>query len=192
MARPTRKASSTAAAAIKRARSSSLSATDTESPPPPKRTSKAKASTFKASKASTSSTKAKPPLTKTASSRKSIAFPPSGLEGPYPSRLGFPAFQFPKAASKMTAPGAGNGVNGGIPTKSTEVKPLLIGAHVSMAGGPATALLRGAKLGANGVALFVKGHRTWKSKPIEDDAIEKFREMMKPQSEGGRSMWRCV
>lgn len=82
--------------------------------------------------------------------------------------------------------GGGNGVNGGIPPKEA-AKPLLIGAHVSMAGGPATALLRSAKLGGNGVALFVKGHRTWKSKPLEDEAVEKFREMMKPEAEGGES-----
>jgi AP endonuclease-1 len=56
-----------------------------------------------------------------------------------------------------------------------------------MAGGPATALLRSAKLGANGLALFVKGHRTWKSKPMEEEAIDKFRELMKPESEGGES-----
>jgi hypothetical protein len=63
--------------------------------------------------------------------------------------------------------------------------PLFVGAHVSMAGGPASALLRASKAGANGVALFVKGHRAWKSKDLEPDAIEMFHKMMKIQEEGG-------
>ncbi|BEJ12568.1 hypothetical protein CspHIS471_0210280 [Cutaneotrichosporon sp. HIS471] len=180
MARPTRAAA--AAAAAKRERSSSLSATDTESPPPKKMPKKAsKASTAKAT-ASKASSKA---VGKTASSRK-LAFPPAGLEGPYPARLGNPPFAFPPAP-ELIPPGATTPqVSGGLlPAADALSRPLLIGAHVSAAGGVATALLRAAKLGANGLALFVKGHRTWKSKPLEEEAIERFRETMKPESEGG-------
>lgn len=69
--------------------------------------------------------------------------------------------------------------------------PLLVGAHVSMAGGPATALLRASKAGANGLALFVKGHRTWKSKAFEPEAVEKFKEMMKSKEDGGGCWYVC-
>ncbi|TXT05647.1 uncharacterized protein COLE_06967 [Cutaneotrichosporon oleaginosum] len=180
MARPTRAAA--AAAAAKRARSSSLSATDAESTPPPPKKAAKKAATSKASAASSKS------LTKTTPSRKSIAkFPPAGLEAPYPARLGLPVFVSASAAPLVTPPGAfAPQVNGGLLSAvDAAARPLLIGAHVSMAGGPATALLRSAKLGANGLALFVKGHRTWKSKPMEEEAIEKFREIIKPEAEGG-------
>lgn len=52
-----------------------------------------------------------------------------------------------------------------------------IGAHVSMAGGPGTALMRAAQLGANGLALFVKGHRAWKSKDLEEDGIQRWEDI---------------
>lgn len=174
-----------------RSPTSSLSPTDTESPPPKR---PARAASSKKSTASTTSTATKgkgKPLTKSSSSvsRKSLTgkFPPPALDAPYPSRLGLPAYKTQPAPAVSKEHG-GNGVNGGIPPKGgLDGLPLLVGAHVSMAGGPATALLRSRKLGANGVALFVKGHRAWKSKDLEEEQVEQFRAMMRSEDEGGES-----
>jgi len=62
---------------------------------------------------------------------------------------------------------------------------MLIGAHTSIAGGPATALLKAGMLGANGLAMFVKSQRQWKAKDYEEEAVQRFRDLMKSKDEGG-------
>lgn len=92
----------------------------------------------------------------------------------HPARQGQPAFHFkpPHRANGAIVP----------PDYS---QPLFVGAHLSIAGGVAGALLRAGKMGANGVAMFVKGHRTWKAKPLEQEAIDEWKALFRPQSDGG-------
>lgn len=61
-----------------------------------------------------------------------------------------------------------------------------------MAGGPAGALLRAGMAGANGLALFLKSQRQWKSNPFEVEAVERFREMMKGKADGGALVFSLV
>lgn len=110
---------------------------------------------------------------------KASIFPPTDLlPSLHPPRKGYPAFKFPKL----------DGVrNGGIQPTQRGDMPLLIGAHTSIAGGPATALLKAGMLGANGLAMFVKSQRQWKAKDYEPEAVERFRDLMKSKDEGGGS-----
>jgi AP endonuclease-1 len=110
---------------------------------------------------------------------KASIFPPADLlPSLHPSRKGHPAFTFPKL----------DGVrNGGIQPTERGDMPMLIGAHTSIAGGPATALLKAGMLGANGLAMFVKSQRQWKAKEYEPEAAERFRDLMKSKDEGGES-----
>lgn len=52
---------------------------------------------------------------------------------------------------------------------------MILGCHLSAAGGPANALERAAALKLDTVALFVRQHRQWRSKPLSPEAVELFR-----------------
>ena len=54
-----------------------------------------------------------------------------------------------------------------------------IGAHVSAAGGVFNAPLNAKKIGAEGFALFTKNQRQWAAKPLEQSAIDQFKQNMK-------------
>lgn len=110
---------------------------------------------------------------------KASIFPPTDLlPSLHPPRKGFPAHTFPEISGTR---------NGGIQPTERGNMPLLIGAHTSIAGGPATALLKAGMLGANGLAMFVKSQRQWKAKDYEPESVERFRELMKSKEEGGES-----
>ncbi|NIM14955.1 MAG: deoxyribonuclease IV [Candidatus Aminicenantes bacterium] len=51
-----------------------------------------------------------------------------------------------------------------------------VGAHVSTTGGVHHAPLNARKIGATAFALFTKNQRQWKSKPLTEDEISKFKE----------------
>ena len=51
-----------------------------------------------------------------------------------------------------------------------------VGAHVSASGGVENAPLNAKKIGAKAFALFTKNQRQWKSKPLTQDSIQKFKE----------------
>ncbi|WVN87216.1 uncharacterized protein L203_102393 [Cryptococcus depauperatus CBS 7841] len=108
---------------------------------------------------------------------KSKAWPPAELDPlDHIPRQGFPVFTLPPLTVSA---------NGGIAPSGANSQPMLLGAHFSVAGGPATALLRAGMAGANGLALFVKSQRQWKSKPFEDESVERFKGLLKPKEEGG-------
>jgi len=111
---------------------------------------------------------------------KASIFPPADLDPSlHPQREGHPVYKFPELP-------AGTVRNGGIQSaERTTSMPLLIGAHTSIAGGPATALLKAGMLGANGLAMFVKSQRQWKAKDYEEEAVERFRSLMTSKDEGG-------
>lgn len=62
-------------------------------------------------------------------------------------------------------------------TKSNQ-EQLLIGAHTSAAGGAYNALLEGKQIGATTIQLFTANQKRWDSKPIDDDAVEKWQETL--------------
>ena len=53
---------------------------------------------------------------------------------------------------------------------------MLIGTHVSPAGGPAKAVARGVELGANAIQVFNQNPRVWKPTIYSDEAVEAFRD----------------
>src|SRR3954469_16693109 len=55
---------------------------------------------------------------------------------------------------------------------------MLIGAHVSPAGGPAKAVARGVERGARAIQIFNQNPRAWKPTIYSDEAVEEFRTAM--------------
>lgn len=108
---------------------------------------------------------------------KGKAWPPPELDpASHPPRAGYPIFNLPP----LTVP-----ANGAVPPTTSTPRPHFVGAHTSSAGGVGTALYRANKAGANGLALFVKSQRQWKSNPFEQETIDRFKEAMKSKEEGG-------
>jgi len=117
------------------------------------------------------------PVAKPKGKGKASVWPPADLDpADHPGRAGHPMYALPPLTVAA---------NGGVASTSTLPRPLYVGAHTSIAGGMATALFRAGKAGANGVAMFVKSQRQWKSNPFEQDVIDKFHAAMKPKEEGG-------
>ena len=55
---------------------------------------------------------------------------------------------------------------------------MLIGAHVSPAGGPAKAVARGVERGAQAIQIFNQNPRAWKPREYSDEEVAAFREAM--------------
>jgi deoxyribonuclease-4 len=55
---------------------------------------------------------------------------------------------------------------------------MLIGTHVSPAGGPAKAVARGVERGASAIQIFNQNPRAWKPTIYSDEAVQEFREAM--------------
>lgn len=54
-----------------------------------------------------------------------------------------------------------------------------VGAHTSSSGGVYNAISNATDIGARAFALFVKNQRQWFAKPLEQDVIDKFKQMLK-------------
>lgn len=59
---------------------------------------------------------------------------------------------------------------------SAKSDELLIGAHTSAAGGAFQALLEGKRIGATTIQFFTANQKRWQSKPLEQQAIDKWHE----------------
>ena len=55
---------------------------------------------------------------------------------------------------------------------------MLIGAHVSPAGGPAKAVARGVERGANAIQIFNQNPRAWKPRTYSDEEVAEFHDAM--------------
>jgi len=55
---------------------------------------------------------------------------------------------------------------------------LLLGAHMSVAGGVYTAAERGEELGCTAIQIFTKNANRWEAKPLTDEDISKYKEEM--------------
>src|SRR2546423_15308671 len=53
--------------------------------------------------------------------------------------------------------------------------PMLIGAHVSPAGGPANAVARGEERGCQAIQIFNQNPRAWRPTVYSDDAVAAFK-----------------
>jgi deoxyribonuclease-4 len=62
--------------------------------------------------------------------------------------------------------------------KDTVIKsPLLLGAHMSIAGGMHTAVERAKRIGCKTMQVFVKSNNQWRGKPLGEDEIGMFRKL---------------
>lgn len=59
------------------------------------------------------------------------------------------------------------------------VKRPLLGAHVSIAGGVAESLERGARIGCDSIQIFTKSSRQWASKPYSTEEVDAFKRNQK-------------
>ncbi len=57
---------------------------------------------------------------------------------------------------------------------SKKNKPLLLGAHMSIAGGFYKAIERGESIGCTAIQIFTKSNRQWLAKPLTQEAIDTF------------------
>lgn len=62
---------------------------------------------------------------------------------------------------------------------STKKRRLLLGAHMSIAGGLEQAIISGSSIGCTTIQLFTKSNRQWNAKPLTDDQIELFKKTHK-------------
>ena len=58
---------------------------------------------------------------------------------------------------------------------------LMLGAHMSIAGGVSQALDRASSIGSNAVQVFTKNNRQWKGPPIDKDDVARWQDEMEPQ-----------
>jgi len=62
-----------------------------------------------------------------------------------------------------------------------EMAGLMLGAHMSVAGGVSKALDRGASIGSNAVQIFTKNNRQWAGPAIDEEDVARFKEEMGTQ-----------
>ena len=56
---------------------------------------------------------------------------------------------------------------------------MILGAHVSIAGGVQNAPLNGQKIGCDAIQIFAKNQTQWKAKPFTEDNVSGFKENLK-------------
>jgi deoxyribonuclease IV len=61
------------------------------------------------------------------------------------------------------------------PRSKPAQSPLLLGAHMSIAGGPSKALERGQSIGCTAIQIFVKNNMQWFAKPFAEAELAAFR-----------------
>ena len=64
----------------------------------------------------------------------------------------------------------------------SNMNSLLIGAHVSIAGGFAKAIERGVAIGATAIQIFTKSNRQWKASDIQEKDAQEFLQAQKSSS----------
>jgi deoxyribonuclease IV len=64
----------------------------------------------------------------------------------------------------------------GPPDKSRRVAVPLLGAHMSISGGPVQALERGRSIGCAAIQIFVKNNMQWFARPFTGEAVRAFRD----------------
>ncbi|MEX0602739.1 MAG: deoxyribonuclease IV [Bacteroidota bacterium] len=62
--------------------------------------------------------------------------------------------------------------------KRSPPPPLLLGAHMSIAGGVHTAVERGERIGCTTIQMFVKNNNQWKGKPLTGEDVSTYKELL--------------
>lgn len=65
---------------------------------------------------------------------------------------------------------------------TTHSRQLLLGAHMSIAGGFEKAIIRGQSIHCTAIQMFTKSNRQWEAKPITDEQAELFKQQLKDSS----------
>jgi len=63
-----------------------------------------------------------------------------------------------------------------------------LGAHMSVSGGKHLALVSGEEIGCESIQVFIRGVRSWSSKPLEQKAINTFLE----KKEETKEIWPII
>ncbi len=66
----------------------------------------------------------------------------------------------------------------------TPTGKVLLGAHMSIAGGVHTAIERAEKIGCTTLQLFVKNNNQWKGKPLSDEDVRTYKELVSKSTLG--------
>lgn len=61
----------------------------------------------------------------------------------------------------------------------SEKNPILLGAHMSIAGGVPTAIERGMRIGCTTMQMFVKNNNQWKGKPLTDEDVSTYKKLLR-------------
>lgn len=64
------------------------------------------------------------------------------------------------------------------PTRAGMQSPLLIGAHISIAGGLDAALYAGKEIGATTIQIFTANQRQWAAKTLQETEVQKFKKAL--------------
>ncbi len=62
--------------------------------------------------------------------------------------------------------------------KKSPISKILLGAHMSIAGGVHTAVERGMKIGCTTMQIWVKSNRQWNGKPLTDDGVASYKKLL--------------
>lgn len=63
-------------------------------------------------------------------------------------------------------------------------RPILLGAHMSIAGGVHTAVERGISIGCTTMQMFVKNNNRWRGKELTDEDISTYKKLLQESSIG--------
>jgi len=66
----------------------------------------------------------------------------------------------------------------GQPTNQNEKNDVLLGSHMSIAGGVHTAIERGKLIGCTAIQMFVKNNNQWKGKRLAQDEVAEFKKLL--------------
>jgi deoxyribonuclease-4 len=69
-------------------------------------------------------------------------------------------------------------------TKEYNSSPVLLGAHMSIAGGIHTAVERGNRIGCTTMQMFVKNNNQWRGKPLTEHNVSTYKELLSKSSIG--------
>ena len=68
--------------------------------------------------------------------------------------------------------------------KKTDHHPVLLGAHMSIAGGIHTAVERGNRIGCTAIQMFVKNNNQWHGKPLSEIDVSTYKELLSKSTIG--------
>jgi deoxyribonuclease-4 len=63
-------------------------------------------------------------------------------------------------------------------TPSNDAPPILLGAHMSIAGGVHTAVERGRRIGCTTMQMFVKNNNQWRGKPLTAEDVSTYKKLL--------------